>query len=391
MTAPVKNVVLVGLGPAAVPAAQALAASLPKDYRLVAIAGSEGYWPIAALRAAVVPGWEDKPVAPVDAVFPASERSVLLKNTNVVELKEHSVVVDKAHPELGKEIPFEFCILATGSNYPYPCRPRPGRTVAEAIADLRETQQQVASASSILIVGGGPVGVELAGEIGEHYDGSSGRAEKEVTLVHSHDKFLHEQGWKDKFNGALKTQVEALGVKVVLGRKAVDAPHESGPVEGGKRAFHLDNGETVEADFVFVTHGNAPNTGFVGAFDPEALNAKKQVKVRPSFQLEKYDHIFAIGDITSVEEAKMVAMAKNHGPIAVANILSLIQAGGTAEAYPTVKHKAYKPGPQMMLVSVGSKGGAGQLFGWTVGSWFSWLVKARTLFVGDFKKMYGAA
>ena len=55
MSAPTKNVVLVGLGPAAVPAAQALAASLPKEYRLVAIAGSEGYWPVGALRAAVVP------------------------------------------------------------------------------------------------------------------------------------------------------------------------------------------------------------------------------------------------------------------------------------------------------------------------------------------------
>ncbi|GAA6049241.1 hypothetical protein JCM3770_005901 [Rhodotorula araucariae] len=391
MAAPTKNVVLVGLGPAAVPAAQALAASLPEGYRLVAIAGSEGYWPVASLRAAVIPGWEDKPVAPVDAALPAKENIVLLKNTQVVELKEHSVVVDKAHSELGTEIPFEFCILATGSNYPYPCRPRPGRTVAEAVADLRETQQQVAAASSILVVGGGPVGVELAGEIGEHYDGSAGRAKKEVTLVHSHDKFLHEPGWKDKFNAALKTQVVALGVHVVLGRKVVDAPRESGPVQGGKRAFHLDNGETVDADFVFVAHGNAPNTGFVGAFDPEALDAKRRVKVRPSFQLEKYDHIFAIGDITSVEEAKMVAMAKNHGPIAAANVLSLIRAGGTPESYSDVKHKVYKPGPQVMVVSVGSKGGAGQLFGWTVGSWFSWLIKARTLFVADFKKTYGAA
>lgn len=50
-----KNVVFVGYGPSAVQAAKDLAGSLPADYRIVAITSNEGYWPPAALRAAVVP------------------------------------------------------------------------------------------------------------------------------------------------------------------------------------------------------------------------------------------------------------------------------------------------------------------------------------------------
>lgn len=61
-------------------------------------------------------GWEDKPVTSVDPIVPKGSRHLLLKCTSVVELREHSVVIDRAHSELGTEIPFEYCILATVSS-----------------------------------------------------------------------------------------------------------------------------------------------------------------------------------------------------------------------------------------------------------------------------------
>lgn len=62
-------------------------------------------------------GWEDKPVASVDPLIPRGTQHVLLKGTSVVELREHSVIIDKPHAELGSEIPFEYCILATVSPF----------------------------------------------------------------------------------------------------------------------------------------------------------------------------------------------------------------------------------------------------------------------------------
>jgi len=107
---------------------------------------------------------------------------------------------------------------------------------------------------------------------------------------------------------------------------------------------------------------------------------------------------------------------QNHGAVAAANIVALIRAGDSASQ--TTPPKSYKAGPQLMIVSVGTKGGAGQLFGFTVGvrlslsftlsldgedeqradpahcscaqNWFSSFVKSKSLFVSDFKKMYGA-
>ncbi|GAA5991724.1 hypothetical protein JCM10908_001112 [Rhodotorula pacifica] len=381
-----KNIVVVGLGLAAAEAVKALLSKLPADHRLIAIAENEGYWPIASLRAAVVPGWEDKPVASVDPVIPRGTRHILLKGTSVIELKEHSVIVNKAHADLGSEIPFEYCIVATGSDYPWPCRPRKGASIDEIKADFRSLQADISASSSILVVGGGPVGIEFAGEVGAHYNGKSGRSKKEITIVHSQEKYLTEAGWKDGFNSSIKSQLKAMGVKTVLGAKVDDIPETTGKMEGGKRDFKLSNGQTVSADFVFLAIGNSPNTQLVRDFDARAVNtSNKLVKVKPSFQVEGHSNLFAIGDIADVAESKIYAHAKNHGGVVASNILSLIKSSSSSAA-PTLQ--AYKPGPKLMIVSIGPKGGAGQLFGMVVGSWMAWLAKSRTLFVDAFQKTY---
>ncbi|BGP34101.1 hypothetical protein JCM10296v2_005916 [Rhodotorula toruloides] len=381
-----KNVVFVGYGPSAVQAAKDLAALLPANYRIVAITSNEGYWPPAALRAAVVPGWEDKPLASVDAAFPQDGRHVILKMTNVIELRENSVVVDKAHPDLGfegEEIPFEYCVLAMGSKYPYPCRPYPSSSFSQTLDDLRQTQLEVSQSQHILIIGGGPVGIEFAGEVASHY----GKGAKEITLVHSRERLLDQSGWKEKLGKSLRGQLEGYGVSVVVGRKVVDAPEKTGRIEGG-REFHLDNGEAIKADFVLLATGNAPNSDLVASFDASALDDSKHIAVNSAFQVEGYKHIFAMGDVTNVKEGKQYAHAKNHGSIVASNILALIHSSSSRSS---ASLKSYKPGSNLILVSVGPWGGAGQIFGFVPGAWFSALVKSRSLFVRDFKKLYNVA
>ncbi|GAA5974916.1 hypothetical protein JCM11641_006761 [Rhodosporidiobolus odoratus] len=384
-----QNIVVVGFGPAAAIAVKALLPSLPETHRVVVVTATEGYWPIASLRAAVVPGWEEKVIAPVDNALPLSPRVVMLKSTCVIEFKLDSVMVDKPHPELGAEIPFDYAILATGSSYPFPCRPLPGATYAETVASLRQSQTDIAAASSILVIGGGPVGIEIAGEIASHYKGDKA---KNITLVHSHDKFLHEEGWKDKFNASMEKQLKDLGVKVVLNAKVV-GKFETGPVEGGEQEFKLSNGEKVKANYVFVAHGNAPNSGIIGAFDPSLLNEHKQVKVKPSLQLAstdgKYDHIFAAGDVTDVPESKLFAHAQNHGPILAKNLAALIKAGGpTKTAAPL---KTYGAGGKMIAICIGPNGGASQFFGFFMGPWLTSFAKSKSLFLSNFDKMYSKA
>ncbi|BGP18629.1 hypothetical protein JCM10213_004178 [Rhodosporidiobolus nylandii] len=384
-----QNVLVVGLGLSSTEAVKSLAGSLPQTHRLVIVTATDGYWPIAGLRAAVVPGWESKPVAPLDYVLPPNSRHILIKGTSVVEMKLNSAVMDKPHAELGSEIPFEYALLATGSSYPFPCRPHPGSTSEETVTALRQLQTDLASSSSVLVIGGGPVGVEYTGEVAAQY--RSDKAKK-VTLVHSHEVFLYEPGWKPKFNQSMERQLKELGVELKMGRKVVEGGLQTGKVEGGERTFKLDNGEEVKADFVFVAHGNSPNTGFIGAFDPALLNAQKQVAVKPSFQLKsddgRYDHIFAMGDITDVQESKLALHAGNHVPIFTKNLLALILAGGPKSASPPAL-KSYSPGGKMIGISIGPNGGAGQFFfGIVFPPWLMAFAKSKTLFVDKFEATY---
>lgn len=115
-----KTVVVVGAGVAGIAVVNGLAKKLPSTHRLVLINEHDfGYWPIASLRGAVIPSWEDKVAVPLGAVFEAGSRHVLLSGTKVLSFTSHSVTVDKVHEGFGTVIPFDFVVIATGK-FPFP-------------------------------------------------------------------------------------------------------------------------------------------------------------------------------------------------------------------------------------------------------------------------------
>jgi flavin-dependent dehydrogenase len=80
----IKNVVIIGLGLAGAPAAAELAKTLPKSHRVIGLSENDfAYYPIASLRAAVVPGWENKITGTIlhkermntNLTFPSQHRS----------------------------------------------------------------------------------------------------------------------------------------------------------------------------------------------------------------------------------------------------------------------------------------------------------------------------
>ncbi|GAA6006294.1 hypothetical protein JCM11491_002098 [Sporobolomyces phaffii] len=379
-----KNVVIVGLGLSGVHALETLSKALPSSHRILAISPIPGFWPVSALRSSVVPGYEKNSIAPLDHLLPAGSRHKILEGYSVDSLQDQSVTLDRAHPELGREIEFDYCVLATGSSYPFPCRPPPGST-EESIAELfKKLQAEIAESESVLILGAGPVGIELAGEISEYYDGSStDKAKKRVTLVHSGSRYIEQEGFKPKFGDNLKGQLEKLGVELVFNEKVDVDGRETGKLGDGENDFKLSTGQTLKADFLFLAFGNSPNTKFL---PPSYLDpTTHRVLVHPSFQTKSNPRVFAIGDISSVDEPKLYANAKNHHSVVSQNIVSLIQGRDVASL------KEYKPGAAMMVVSVGSKGGAGQLFGWVLGPWLMSIAKSKALFVPQFKQLYAVA
>ncbi|GAA5876986.1 hypothetical protein JCM16303_006360 [Sporobolomyces ruberrimus] len=379
-----KNVVIVGLGLSGTHTLESLSKTLPSSHRIIAISPIPGYWPVAALRAAVIPNYEKNTIAPLSHLLPADSRHRILEGYSVEEVKDHSIVLDKSHPDFGKEIEFEYMVLATGSSYPFPCRPPPGSTESSIVELFSSLQKQIAKSSSVLVLGGGPVGIELAGEIAEYYNGSPGREGKKVTLVHNGPRFLaNQEEFKPKLGDNLRGQLEKLGVEMIFNEKIDVGDRETGSLERGEdQEFKLSSGEVIKADFLFLAFGNAPNTSFLpSSYLDESTH---RVLVHPSFQTKANPRIFAIGDICSIEEPKLYANAKSHGGYVSQNIVSLIQ--GKA-----IGLKEYTPGAAMMVVSVGSKGGAGQLFGWVLGPWLMSIAKSKNLFVPQFKQLYQVA
>ena len=73
-----------------------------------------------------------------------------------------------------------------------------------------------------------------------------------------------------------------------------------------------DKGTKIESDAQLVATGIHVNSGLAGTLNSELIESGTGlVKVRPTLQLdhEGYEHIFGLGDVTSVKETKMALRA----------------------------------------------------------------------------------
>ncbi|KAM0749231.1 FAD/NAD(P)-binding domain-containing protein [Meredithblackwellia eburnea MCA 4105] len=369
-----KNVVVIGLGFAGVEAAKLLAAKLPPTHRVIAISDlSFAYNPIASLRAAVVPGWEDKITCPLDHIFPSGSRHLLLTDHRAVKLEANRVILEPS-----REIEFEYAVVASGSIYEFPCRAPNGSSSLSACREsLKALQEDIKSSNAILVCGGGPAGVEAAGELAEAHP------DKKIHLVHSRAK-LFDDCPVSKLSPSITSQLEDLGVEIHYKSRLNLKGRRTGKIE--EENFELGDGKVVKADFLFVTFGCKPNSDLLSTLPGIKLTETNHVLVKPTIQVQtdedfSYPHIFAPGDVNSIPENKLAGCAVRHTWAAAANILSLIT--GQAKAL-----KTYKASGPRGSITVGSNGGAGYAFGWYFPRWLVARTQSRDLHTGHFYKIY---
>ena len=127
---------------------------------------------VAALRALVDPSWLERIYLPYTALLGAGR----VIRDRVVKADTDRVVLAS-----GAELFPDYLVLATGSGYPFPAKPDladPDLTSTEAAhAKVRNTHAALAGADRVLLLGAGPVGIELAGEIKAVWPGA------QVTLI----------------------------------------------------------------------------------------------------------------------------------------------------------------------------------------------------------------
>ncbi|KAK8479624.1 hypothetical protein V6N13_030943 [Hibiscus sabdariffa] len=265
----------------------------------------------------------------------------------------------------GRRIPYDYLVIATGHADPFPV------SKAERLHQYDAENQKIQSAQSILIVGGGPCGVELAGEIATDFPG------KKVMLVHKGPRLLEFIG-KKASNKSLRW-LRSRNVEVKL-EQAVDLNSTS----DGSQVYRTSTGESLEADCRFLCVGKPLATAWLSETILKTnLDKNGRLMVDEYLRVKGRSNIFAIGDITDIPEIKQGYLAQRHA-LLVAKTLKLLMAGGKES-----KMTKYVPGLPIAMVSLGRKNGVAQFpFATLCGRIPGWL-KSGDLFLGTTRKQMG--
>ncbi len=150
--------------------------------------------------------------------------------------------------EDGQRIPFEICVLATGSEpirLPLPGSELEGVVTFRSMQDAHALRSAAEARTPAVVIGGGLLGIEAAYGLV--------RAGAEVTLVHIVDRLMERQLDADAAR-LLASALEAKGIRLVLGATASN-------IHGRDRleSVELTNGQNLACGLVVMALGVRPS------------------------------------------------------------------------------------------------------------------------------------
>lgn len=286
--------------------------------------------------------------------------------------------------ESGAVLPFAALIIATGSRWPDPI----GSTCifANNYKSHFESQlSRIKDAKHVAFIGGGYVNSEIVGELISKYGEQIKSGEKKVSMIHSSDKLLPNDG---KYGNVLRDKVTnymiANGIKLYLSSKGSISPDNRNRV-----IFQTGEVDFLDADVVFEGIGIKPN---IPANDiPNFCDQKGFVRVKKTFQAEGVDEgcVFAIGDVTNFEYHGLLKR-DNWVNTMTYNVVKFLNGTSSDKL---VSASTYEGGPIPAAISLGPQGGHGQFpvpcFGLiNVPSFVVVQLKSKVLFKGRVESMY---
>lgn len=265
----------------------------------------------------------------------------------------------------GEVIKFNKVIIATGSRYPsFPVAKTLTATDYQARnAELKQAHEKLKLANSVLIIGGGIVGVELAGEIADAFP------DKTVTLAHKGSRVL--DSLTPKASQKATEQLIKLGVKLEFNRLY----HQD-----GNNYIDQNSSEVAMADLVYESIGAIPNSEIIQTSFADALNDRGYIKVDADLKVSGYDNLYAMGDVAEVGEGKLGYLAVKQGEYLAKSLIRKSKNKSTS---------SYKLNPLAVLIPVGTTQGVVQMpFGVT--TWNPLVnLKQKDLFVTKTFKGFG--
>uniref|UniRef100_A0A0E0MCQ0 FAD/NAD(P)-binding domain-containing protein n=1 Tax=Oryza punctata TaxID=4537 RepID=A0A0E0MCQ0_ORYPU len=353
------RVVIVGGG-----IAGALLAKTLQNHADVVLIDPKEYFeiPWANLRAKM------EPAAVARTVIPHSEYLTQAKVVTAAAVGvDDSVVLTSA----GGAVGYDFLVVATGRECSRPQKRE------DRLQMFEHDKARIASAESVLIVGGGPIGVELAAEI------VMGNPEKRVTIVHGGPRLLMVMG--EKASAKALEWLRSKNVTVLLDQTVDLAAGASSPND---KVFTTSAGETVTADCHFVCTGRPVASGWLReSFLGEHVDGEGKVTVDEHLRVGGLRNVFAIGDITDVAEAKQGYLAQRHAMVVSRNLRLLVKGGG--ESNKERKLHRYKASKANITVTLGRRDALAELPFMTVIGHLPGVIKPRDYFIARTRRMMG--
>ncbi|GAA1598268.1 FAD-dependent oxidoreductase [Actinomadura kijaniata] len=320
-----------------------------------------------AMRALARPEWADSMFFPYDR---------LLERGRVV--RDRAVSVEPGGVELasGERLAADHVVIATGSAYPSPFKTG-AADAATAREEILRIHKDLAAADRVLVVGAGPVGLELAGEAKAFWP------DKRITVVDPAERLL--PAFRDDLRADLHRHLDELGVDLRLGT-TVETP----PTEPGRAGtFTVSSGDgPITADIWFRAYGVTVDTAHLGPGLRAARTPGGLLRVTGNLNVAGHATVHAVGDVTDLPEAKMAGNAMQHAEVVAQNILAALDGEG-----PTAVHR---PSPiPFVLLPLGPDRGVGQvpspdgpvvLPAAAVGEY-----KGADLFTGRFNDLFGTS
>ena len=199
----------------------------------------------------------------------------------------------------GTEYETERIVVATGSAPAFP--PVDGLEGLEGVWTNREVTGMKEVPRSALILGGGPVGVEMAQALT--------RFGAKVDLVEAEDRLLSREA--ERVGTTLAEALEEEGVELRLGALA-----EKASQGGDGYTLTLKGGEELSAEKLLVATGRRPNVE-IGLENVDIEPGKRGIEVDE--RLRAGEGVWAIGDVTGI--MPFTHVGKYQGKIAAQDML----------------------------------------------------------------------